>query len=203
MKHKWIYLLVSIIIIMISQNSYTFNRWFKISPGIRLAGTAVDQDSRAPSSGTVTRFDFAVGGNLDIQLEKFIGLDIELLYYRRGSDNFSGGKAITLHYIAVPTLLQIWVARNKMAFVVGPVHNFLIGAEGSLTNPNVTISKDNIRFYDMTFALGVHYVIATFGDGYKFVGDFRFEFGLTNVFKDYRPEIFNYTTPYLGFGLNF
>ncbi len=198
--------IIIISLLLLQENSYSINRWFKVSPGFRIAGMAVDIDSRLASSSTRTRFDFGGGFNLDIRLEKHIGLDIDVLYQRKGCDIGGGGSTVTLHYISVPMLAKFWVDRKKMAIVVGPIHNFLVAASGSLNDANgnsISLSSSNTNFYDLGIAFGISYVIADFGGGIRLVGDFRFEFGVLSVYKGYRPELFNRTTPYLALGLNF
>ncbi len=197
------YFLLSLFAMLIVTDGYTFNRWFKVSPGFRIAGLVIDMDSRVPDNGTTSRLNFGFGMNLDIQLEKYIGVDIDLLYLRKGSSLNSGGSTITLQYISIPTLAKFYIVRNQFAFVIGPVHNFLIGADGALRSPNVQLNSSNTNVYDLGFAFGVSYVIKTYSNGMRLVGDLRFEFGLSNVFKDFRPELFNRTFPYLGIGLNF
>ena len=184
-------------------NGYSFNRFFKISPGIRIAGLATDIDSRVPDNGTSTRFEFGGGFNLDIHLEKIITLELDFLYIRKGSEAGGQGSRLTFHYISIPTLVKLWVSRKKFAFVIGPVHNFLVGASGKLASPNVDLNASNTNIYDLGFAFGLHYILANFGDGVSLVGDFRFEFGLINAYKQFRPELFHRSTPYLAIGLNF
>lgn len=182
---------------------YSFNRWFKVSPGFRIAGLVNKIDSRAPKNGTSIGIDFGVGLNLDIQMEKRLGVDIDILYLRKGSDvSNSIARDITLEYISIPMLLKIYFIRKKAAFVVGPVHNFLVGASGTLNDPNVQLNTSNINSYDLGIAFGFSYVMADFGD-MRLVGDFRMELGLLNAYKGWRPELYNRTMPYLGIGLNF
>src|SRR5271169_6875897 len=140
---------VLLIFIFILQDAYSFNRFFDVSPGFRIIGMAINMSSRMPGNSTTTTFDFGAGLNFDFQLEKVIGLDIELLYLRKGSDGSYPGSRIVLHYFSVPTLVEIWVERNKFAFVIGPVHNFLMGANGKLRSPNVELNSSNTRLYDL------------------------------------------------------
>ncbi len=197
------YLFYILFLLALINNGYTFNRWFKVSPGFRIAGLVVDMSSRVPSNGTTTRLDFGFGMNLDIQLEKYIGVDVDLLYIRKGASMNSGGSTITLQYLSIPTLAKFYITRKKWAVVIGPVHNFLLGADGTLASPNVPLNSSNTNVYELGFAFGMSYVIKTYSNGMRLVGDLRFEIGLTNVFKDFRPELFNRTAPYLAIGLNF
>ncbi len=197
------YLLYSLLLLLLVNNGHTFNRWFKVSPGFRVSGMVIDMASRVPNNGTTTRISFGFGMNLDIQLEKYIGVDIDLLYLRKGASMNSGGSTIVLQYISIPTLAKFYIQRNKWAVVIGPVHNFLIGADGTLASPNVSLNSSNTNVYDLGFVFGTSYVIKTYSNGMRLVGDLRFEIGLTNVFKGFRPELFNRTAPYLAIGLNF
>jgi len=203
MLRKTTWALLVVMLLLIVWDGFSFNRWFKVRPGLRIAGMAVDMDSRVPSNSTTTRFDFGVGMTLNLQLEKYIGLDIDFLYLRKGSEVGNGGSRIVLHYLSIPTLAKFWISRNKFAVAVGPVHNFLLGANGRLSNPRLELNGSTTSAYDLGIAFGMQYVIATFDNGTQFVGDFRFEFGLLNVNSGYRPELYNRTAPYLALGLNF
>ncbi len=200
--NKCIFIIVFLYLIGLSNGVYSINRWFKISPGIRFAGIAKDIASREPDNNTTTRFDFGLGFNFDIQLEKHVGIDIDILYVRKGSNVGSSG-SITLHYLSIPMLFKIWYPRRKLAFVIGPVHNFLLGANGYLVSPNIDLNKSTTNIYDIGIAFGVSYVIKEYKNGMRLIGDFRFEIGLINVYNQYRPELFNRTSPYLAIGLNF
>ena len=203
MKKILIHILLVTSFIINVNNGFSFNRWFKVSPGIRIAGIAVDMDSRVPDNYTTTRFDYGGGINFDIQLEKHLGLDFELLYIRKGAAVSSPGSQINLEYLSIPMLMKFWISRKQLAAVFGPVHNILIGSSGTLYDPNVKLSSSNTNFYDLGLGFGINYVLYTFKNGMRLMGDFRFEIGLMNVYKEFRPELFNRTTPYLAFGLNF
>ena len=181
---------------------FAMNRFFKVSPGFRLAGMVVDINSRVPENHTTTTFDFGGGFNFDIQLERIVSFDIDILYLRKGSA-VTFEDPIILHYLSIPTLFKFWVIRNKLAFVAGPVHNFLLASEGGLINPKTKLTKNTTNFYDIGLALGISYVMYDFKNGMKMIGDLRFEIGFNNVFNEFRPELFNRTSPYLGIGLNF
>ncbi|MDH5681004.1 MAG: PorT family protein [Spirochaetota bacterium] len=197
-------LLAAIVTICLSfaDQSHSLNRYFEVNPGFRLSGMVIDINSRVPDNHTTTTFDFGGGLSFDFVLERIVSFDLDILYLRKGSA-VTLRDPIVLHYLSVPTLFKFWMMRNKMAFVIGPVHNFLLATEGRLVRPNERLSKANTNFYDIGMAVGVSYVMYDFGNGMKMVGDLRFEFGLNNVFKDFRPELFNRTSPYLGIGLTF
>lgn len=187
-------------LLSVTSASHSISRWFRVSPGFRVGGAAIDIVSRNPSYGTATRFDFALGFNLDIQLEKHIGLDLELLYLRKGST--ANPTTILLHYLAIPTMFKVWFIRKKAAFTVGFIHNFLLDVKGSLPGAKPLLKSDLVP-YDFSIAFGFSYVFKEFTNGMRIMGDFRFEFGLVNISKYYSPRMYNRVYPYFAVGLNF
>ncbi len=203
MNKKLLFILILTASLLSQVNAYSINRWLKFTPGIRISGTAVDIDSRVPDNGTSTRLDFGGGATLDIQFEKHFGIEIGLLYARKGSESGTNGRRIFLHYISIPMVSKLWIVRNRFAAILGITHNILLGVDGRLSSPNVELTLDNTNRYDFGLTLGLSYVIVHMGKGIHLVGDFRVEIGMINVYNRFRPELFNRVIPYLSFGITF
>ena len=186
-----------------TNHSFSFNRWFKFNPGIKIAASIVDMSFRIPENKNDLKFGFALGPKFQFQFEKFVGLDLEILYSQKGSSLRKPGNDIILHYISVPMLLKFWLIRQKLAFSFGPVHHFLLSGSGKLLEPNIPLTTDSFAPYDLALSIGLQYVFVQFPNGMQLVSDFRFEIGLINVYRQFRPEIFNRTYPQFGIGINF
>lgn len=155
---------------------------------------------------------FVAGVEGEYQVSPLIGLSAGLSYQMQGctyddavvtvAGISNGGKDMktSLEYINIPILANFYVAKN-FALKVGIQPGFLVSAKSKGTAVALNNEtdydddiKDGCKTFDFSIPVGASYQIS------DFVIDARYNWGLTNIYKDtndsYRNSVFQLTVGY-------
>ncbi|MDR2292500.1 MAG: PorT family protein [Prevotellaceae bacterium] len=123
------------------------------------------------------KLGFHIGGFAEFTIADRIAIQPELLFSTQGAsiknvDNAS----LNLSYLNVPVLLKVKLTEGLSA-EVGPQVGFLLSAKS--TGEESRDLKERCKTLDFTAVAGLSYTFAE-----KFVVGARYNFGLTNVYKE-------------------
>jgi hypothetical protein len=159
---------------------------YGLKGGLNLANISVSGEG-APSTSYFSNFH--VGGFVEIQLNKKVSFQPELLYSNQGGrfdqvvdieeGIFITNNTLKLSYINIPMMIKYY-ANDKLYFEGGPQVGFLTSAKLKVEVSGYGSAEEDVKdsFNGVDFGLG-------FGLGYNFTkqlaGNFRYNFGLTNA----------------------
>lgn len=146
------------------------------------------------------RIGVILGADAQYQASKVIALSGGLYYSQEGCKESDGGVTATLanNYLNIPLLVNAYVAPG-LALKAGIQPAFLLTADLKASDGNNSGSvdiKDAYETFDISIPLGFSYEFS------KFVADFRYNLGLTNLLKDVgtqdngKNSVFQFTLGY-------
>ncbi len=146
------------------------------------------------ASETDLKAGFLLGANLNYSIRNTYGITGKLLYAQKGAKD--GNVKQTLNYIEVPVVGRVFFNRDgkfRPNLFAGPSFGFLTGAKsktGSADRVDIDNYKDIFNTFDLglTGGLGLNYEIAP---NTRFLIDFRYTHGLTDISKTTANEINN------------
>lgn len=176
------------------------------------AGVNFANLSNTESSKMLT--GFYVGGVAEIKFSDKFSVQPELMYSAQGakskySDTFSGvtvdyKDTFKLDYISIPILAKYYIAEG-FSVEAGPQFSFLvkseIKSEGSalgVSETDKTDVKDFTNSFDFGIGAGVAYDLAN-----GFFANARYNFGLTDVWKENEGKSVNNGVIQVGVGYKF
>lgn len=146
------------------------------------------------------RIGVILGADAQYQASKVIALSGGLYYSQEGCKESDDGVTATLanNYLNIPLLVNAYVAPG-LALKAGIQPAFLLTADFKASDGNNSGSvdiKDAYETFDISIPLGFSYEFS------KFVADFRYNLGLTNLLKDVgtqdngKNSVFQFTLGY-------
>lgn len=127
------------------------------------------------------RFGVAAGAELEYQISDIFSLSGGVLYSMQGAKDSDSGISSTMKvdYINIPIMANVYVLKN-FAVKVGIQPGFNVNSEISASEDNVSGSVD---FGDYTNTVDFSIPVGLSYEYRNFVLDARYNFGVTNVFK--------------------
>jgi hypothetical protein len=172
------FLLIFLTIILVST---THAYGFKFMAGGHLSKYAVEPEGAGVE--WKNKMGFLVGGGIELFSVPYISLEIEGLYFRKGSKvEIIGVEGdYTLDVISIPALVKVKILPGPSPYVLG-------GGEFSyiLTHKLDDVDIKNItKSYDYGVIFGAGYEMSMPGASLFFEG--RYHLGLNNILKDPAP----------------
>ena len=173
------FLLIFLTIILVSA---THAYGFKVMAGGHLSKYAVEPEGAGIE--WKNKMGFLIGGGIELFSVPHISLEIEGLYFRKGSKvEIIGDEGdYTLDVISIPALV-------KVKFLPGPSPYVLGGGEFSfiLTHKLDGVDiKDTTKSFDYGLVFGAGYEMSMPGASVFFEG--RYHLGVANILKDPAPD---------------
>ncbi|NIM57619.1 MAG: outer membrane beta-barrel protein [Candidatus Aminicenantes bacterium] len=174
------FLLVFLAVILVSA---THAYGFKVMVGGHLSKYAVEPDVAGIEWKNKTAF--LIGGGIELFSVPHISLEIEGLYFRKGSKRDEAGAEAdyVLDVISVPALVKVKILPGPSPYVMG-------GGEFSyiLTHKLDDVDvKDTTKSFDYGLIFGAGYEMSMPGASLYFEG--RYHLGVANILKDPAPGV--------------
>jgi opacity protein-like surface antigen len=174
------FLLIFLTIVLVST---THAYGFKFMAGGHLSKYAVEPEGAGVEWKNKT--GFLVGGGIELFSVPHISLEIEGLYFRKGSKvEFIGVEGdYTLDVISIPALVKVKILPGPSPYVLG-------GGEFSyiLTHKLDGVDiKDTTKSFDYGLIFGAGYELSMPGASLYFEG--RYHLGIANILKDPDPGV--------------
>lgn len=183
----------------------TKNRFLDVHTGVNFYGIVTDINETYSDNQNKIRFDFGMGFETEMRVNSMILLVLELSYLRKGTQNTLLGyeSTIRLDYFSIGNGVKIPIMKNNLLIFLGFNHNFLINGSGRINTPYFYIEEEfeSMNTYDFSFRVGIEYVFFTFPNGVRIKGSIRFDFGVINLIKEYRPILYSILTPLFSIGI--
>lgn len=170
---KYLFIFLSILLV-----SVTYAHGFKFMGGLNLSKYAVEPEVSAIEWKNKT--GFLAGAGIDISLVPNIAIEIDALYFQKGSkvEVLGVEQDYTLNVISIPALLRI-------KFLPGPSPYILGGGEFSLILSHEFEEEDikeNFKSFDYGLVFGAGFEMKMPGASIFIEG--RYNIGMNNIIKD-------------------
>jgi len=170
---KFLFIFLSILLV-----SVTYAHGFKFMGGLNLSKYAVEPEVSGIEWKNKT--GFLAGAGIDISLVPNIAIEIDALYFQKGSkvEVLGVEKDYTLNVISIPALLRI-------KFLPGPSPYILGGGEFSLILSHEFEEEDikeNFKSFDYGLVFGAGFEMTMPGASIFIEG--RYNIGMNNIKKD-------------------
>lgn len=138
------------------------------------------------TEGSDPRFGVAVGAEMEYQISDMFSISGGALYSMQGVKGSGDGIDVTfkMDYINIPILANVYVVKG-LALKAGIQPAFNVNSKISASQSGNSASVD---FGDYTNTFDFSIPVGIFYEYKNFVLDARYNFGLTNVFKDEELE---------------
>lgn len=170
---KYLFIFLSILLV-----SVTYAHGFKFMGGLNLSKYAVEPEVSGIEWKNKT--GFLAGAGIDISLVPPIAIEIDALYFQKGSkvEVLGVEQDYTLNVISIPALLRI-------KFLPGPSPYILGGGEFSLILSHEFEEEDikeNFKSFDYGLVFGAGFEMKMPGASLFIEG--RYNIGMNNIIKD-------------------